>query len=105
MQVCAFHLKNKHSNRGLKISWNGTILEHCDNQVYLGVTLDRSLTYKAHVNKLIGKVSARKAAGCPAMQYILSTRSQFTHEPGRMACTYELLVKPCLHWTFFGKTY
>ena len=58
-QVCAFHLKNMHSNRKLKISWNGTVLEHCDNPVYLGVTLDRSLTFKTHVTKLKGKVSAR----------------------------------------------
>ncbi|XP_071476748.1 uncharacterized protein [Diadema antillarum] len=58
-QVCAFHLKNMHSNRKLKISWNGTVLEHCDNPVYLGVTLDRSLTFKSHVMKLKGKVSAR----------------------------------------------
>ena len=60
-QVCAFHLKNKSSNRKLKISWNGTLLEHCDNPVYLGVTLDRSLTFKAHVSKLKGKVSTRNA--------------------------------------------
>ena len=51
-QVCAFHLKNMHSNRKLNISWNGTVLEHCDNPVCLDFTFDRSLTFRTHVIKL-----------------------------------------------------
>lgn len=58
-QVCAFHLKNQEVNRQLNIKWSGSKLEYCPNPVYLGVTLDRSLTYKRHIEKTIGKVNTR----------------------------------------------
>ena len=43
----------------LNISWNGTELSHCINPSYLCVKLDRSLTYRAHVEKLRAKVAAQ----------------------------------------------
>ena len=58
-QVCAFHLRNKQASRHLNISWSGTRLEHCQNPVYLGVTLDRSLSFRAHVEKTKAKVCTR----------------------------------------------
>ena len=58
-QVCAFHLRTRDAKRKLDISWNGTKLSHCNNPSYLGVKLDRSLTYRAHVEKLRAKVAAR----------------------------------------------
>ena len=58
-QVCSFHLRNQEANRKLNISWLGSPLENCEFPVYLGVTLDRSLTYKKHVEKTRAKVSAR----------------------------------------------
>lgn len=33
---------------GLNIKWQETTLEHADKPSYLGVKLDRSLTYKAY---------------------------------------------------------
>ena len=39
-QLTAFHLKNKHANVTLNVSWNGVTLEHVNNPVYFGVTLD-----------------------------------------------------------------
>ena len=53
------HPKPREANRKLAISWNGTQLTHCPNPVYLGATLDHSLTYKMHVEKMKAKVSAR----------------------------------------------
>lgn len=58
-QVCAFHLHTRLANRKLKVAWNGETLEHTNKPVYLGVTLDRSLTYKHHCEKTRQKVAAR----------------------------------------------
>ena len=33
------------------ITWNGVDLKQCDFPVYLGVTLDRTLSYKQHIEK------------------------------------------------------
>ena len=58
-QTIAFHLRHREANRKLRITWNGTEIEHHPNPVYLGVALDRTLTYRAHVEKTRGKVGAR----------------------------------------------
>ncbi|KAJ4931783.1 hypothetical protein JOQ06_011077, partial [Pogonophryne albipinna] len=58
-QVCAFHLRNREAKRQLEVSWSGTSLEHCEHPVYLGVTLDRCLSFKTHTEKTKCKVSAR----------------------------------------------
>ncbi|KAI4786840.1 hypothetical protein KUCAC02_036858, partial [Chaenocephalus aceratus] len=58
-QVCAFHLRNREAKRQLKVSWSGTSLEHCEHPVYLGVTLDRCLSFKTHTEKTKCKVRAR----------------------------------------------
>ena len=58
-QVCAFHLKNNQANRKLNISWDNINLEHYTHPVYLGVTLDRTLSFKEHTQKLKQKVSSR----------------------------------------------
>ena len=51
-QTCAFHLMNREASRRLNITWYNKHLEHIPNSVYLRVTLDRTLSYKAHINKL-----------------------------------------------------
>ena len=58
-QVCAFHLRNQDANRKLNVSWSGTLLGKCNHPVYLGVTLDRCLSFKTHVEKMKAKVCAR----------------------------------------------
>ena len=44
-QLTAFHLKNRHADRKRDVTWNGTKLDLTHTPVYLGITLDRSLTY------------------------------------------------------------
>ena len=54
-----FHLLNASANKELTVIMDGKQLVHDPNPVYLGVTLDRSLTYKKHLEKLGGKVKTR----------------------------------------------
>ena len=46
-QVSLFHLRNRECDKQLNISWNCVNFTHCNPQVYLGFTLDRTLSYKA----------------------------------------------------------
>ena len=56
-QVSLFHLRNCECGKQLNISWNGV---NCNLPVYLGVTLDRTLSYKAHIiEKTKKKVGTR----------------------------------------------
>ena len=58
-QVTAFHLRNKKANRSLKVEWNRTKLENTPHPKYLGVTLDRTLSYKEHMHNTKMKVATR----------------------------------------------
>ena len=58
-QLTAFHLKNRHADRKLNVTWNGTKFDHTQSPVYLGTTLDRSLTYRNHCMKTRAKFSSR----------------------------------------------
>ena len=58
-QVSLFHLRNRESGKKLSLMWNGTPLDHCEHPVYLGVTLDRTLSFKQHIEKVKGKVRTR----------------------------------------------
>ena len=58
-QLTAFHLKNHQADRKLNVTWNGTKLDHTHSPVYLGITLDRSLTYRNHCLKTRAKLSSR----------------------------------------------
>ena len=47
---------NRECGKQLNISWNGVKLTHCNLPVYFGVTMDRTLSYKAHIEKTKKKV-------------------------------------------------
>ena len=57
-QVTAFHLRNKEAKRTLKVKGNRTDLENTPHPKYLGVTLDRTLSYK-HIHNTKMKVATR----------------------------------------------
>ena len=59
-QVSPFHLRNRECGKQLNISWNGVNLTHCNLPVYLGVTLDITLSYKAHIEKTKNIFGTRK---------------------------------------------
>ena len=58
--VCtSFHLAHRLAKYQLQVTCEGQNIPHEDNPKYLGVTLDRTLTLKAHISKLSQKISAR----------------------------------------------
>ena len=54
----AFHLNNKETKRQLAVSDRANTLPYNSNPTYLGVKLDRQLTYKQHVEGLCQKLLA-----------------------------------------------
>ena len=96
-QVCAFHLRNREAKRELNIVWNGIRLSNTTTPVYLGFHLDRTLCYKAYIEKTRMKVNARnniirKLAnskwGCKAT----------TLRPNCLALCYSAAEYACLVW-------
>ena len=58
-QVMVFHLRNREVNRSLKVSWNRVNLDNTTHPKYLGVALDRTLSYKQHIQNTKMKVATR----------------------------------------------
>ena len=54
-----FHLHNASATRELNVFLNNERLKHEKNPVYLGVSLDHTLTYRAHLEKTAGKLKTR----------------------------------------------
>ena len=58
--VCScFHLAHRLADYQLKVKCNGNIVPCESHPKYMGITLDRTLTYKNHLDQLSKKVSAR----------------------------------------------
>ena len=55
----AFHLNSRDNQHQLNIFINGTALPNDSQLVYLGVTLDHSLTHRCHIGILHAKISTR----------------------------------------------
>jgi len=56
---CAFHLNNKQANRELNVQFNGNALWHNKHPKYLGVTLDRTVSYRKHLENTAAKIKTR----------------------------------------------
>jgi len=56
-----FHLNNKEAKRELKVNFNNETLPFCSELKYLGVMLDRSPTYRRHLESLRKKLTSRVA--------------------------------------------
>lgn len=58
-QICTFHLNNSQAQKCLDITWRGEKLQHCNTPKYLGVKLDRTLSFNQHCSDTKKKVIAR----------------------------------------------
>ena len=58
-QICCFLLKNRDAKHKLNVTWNGLELAHCPTPIYLGVTLDRTLSFQQHALNTTAKVNTR----------------------------------------------
>ena len=58
-ETCCFHLNNRLASTSLKVTLNGTVLRHNHNPKYLGVTLDRTLSFNKHLTNLAAKLRTR----------------------------------------------
>ena len=56
-----FHLNNKEAKRELKVNFNNETLPFCSEPKYLGVMLDRLLTYRRHLESRRKKLTSRVA--------------------------------------------
>ena len=56
-----FHLNNKEAKRELKVKYNKETLPFCSKPKYLGLTLDRLLTYHRHLESFRKKLTSRIA--------------------------------------------
>ena len=58
-EVSCFHLKNNETNRTLNVSYKQNFLKHNHVPRYLGVDLDRTLSYKPHLERTSKKIRSR----------------------------------------------
>ncbi|KAL1454475.1 hypothetical protein WDU94_010720 [Cyamophila willieti] len=58
-EVSCFHLNNQQANMKLRVEFDGQILNHNNTPKYLGITLDRTLTFKPHLQKTAAKLKSR----------------------------------------------
>ncbi|KAJ8868747.1 hypothetical protein PR048_030287 [Dryococelus australis] len=54
-----FHLNNKMANRELQIYFEDNLIAHNKNPKYLGVTFDRTQSFKQHISKVNAKLKMR----------------------------------------------
>ncbi|ERL96071.1 hypothetical protein D910_00932, partial [Dendroctonus ponderosae] len=59
--ISAFHLNTHKAHNKLNVSWEGKELEYAKTPKYLGVILDRTLTYKQHCHQTRQEVVARNS--------------------------------------------
>lgn len=58
-EVCCFHLNNAQANKKLSVHFENRLLTHNSTPKYLGVTLDRTLSFKEHLQRTAEKLKTR----------------------------------------------
>ena len=86
--TAAFHLNNLEAKRELKI-YNGRLLPFCSTPTYLGLKLNRSLTFRHHLVALRKKLSS----------HVTLLRRLVGLGWGAGAKTIRIATLPLVHWT------
>lgn len=60
-EVALFHLNNRQAKHEIKMVFDGKEIANNHTPTYLGVTLDRALTYKNHLTKGAAKIKPRNS--------------------------------------------
>lgn len=58
-ETSCFHLCNKHAERELQVHFEDNLLHHNPHPKYLGITLDRKLSYRKHLENTAAKLRTR----------------------------------------------
>ena len=101
MVSAVFHLNNKEAKHELKVNYRNKILPWCFEPKYLRETLDRSLTYRWHIESLRKKLTSRVALGAGATTLLIavalvhSTAEYWAPAWGRSALT--RLIDPAIN--------
>ena len=97
-QVCAFHIRNREAKRELNVVWNGTRLSNTTTPLYLSIHLDRTLCYKAHIEKTKMKANARNNI----IRKLANSKwgcKDSTLRPNCLALCYSAAEYACAMWT------
>ena len=87
-------MRNRKCGKQLNISWNGVNLTHGNLPVYIGVTLDRTLSYKSHIEKTNKKVGTRKQHHPKTKNLTMGSDSNHTQVVRSSAMLLSCRVKP-----------
>jgi len=86
----AFHRNNNESSRKLAVTVNGTTISYTQTPTQLGVTLDRQLTFRQHLEGLCGKA---RACNCLYASWLALYSANFSTKTG-LQC--RGICLPCL---------
>ena len=105
-QVTAFQLRNREAKRSLQVSWNGVDLENADTQKYVGVTLDRRLSYKTHIHNTKMKVATRNNLLKKLANYSCGTNAMTIRTTALSLCHFTAeYAAPVWKKSAYGHTY
>ncbi|GJQ68917.1 hypothetical protein Trydic_g6106, partial [Trypoxylus dichotomus] len=72
-QICLYHHDNRQATARFNLEWDNVRLERSTHPIIPGIALDRTLTYRRHVDKAIRWGANRSVLRTSALALIFST--------------------------------
>jgi hypothetical protein len=94
--VTVFHLNNEEANRELIVYFCGETIRNSKLPIYLGITLDRALTFNANLLKVAAKIKTRNSL----IDKLVSTTSSLVLRTSTLALTYSVAECCASDWEF-----